>query len=165
MTITLTNTPLPTETSTPEPTATRTPTFGQMMKDNIVFYLIYPEKGRTDACGDIRVDPIISKRLRSGDKVYDVQVALNMLLGINTKIYGVWYNALWDSDMTINSVQYKAEKDYILIDFGGRLPAGHFAPCDGPGIRQEIWTTIQHYGFKEKTLTVNGHFLIDELGR
>ena len=86
-----TETPLPTETLTPTftPTVTETPTLtpvptftetvSEMLRSHIVFFLIIPEKGHTDACGDISLEPIISKRYRTGDKVQDVQIALIMM--------------------------------------------------------------------------------------
>jgi hypothetical protein len=166
-----TETPLPpTATATLEPTETPldptgTPSLGEMLKDHIVFYLIQPEKGREDACGDIKLVPIISRRLRSGDKLYDVQVALNMLFNVKNKIYIQWYNALWDTDLTINNYQYIAEKDYMIINFAGYLPAGQLSNCDKHGIREQIWTTFFHYGIKEKTFKINGVFLIDQLTR
>ncbi len=166
-----TETPLPpTETATPEPTETpldptQTPTLREMLKNHIVFYLIQPEKNRVDACGDIQLVPIISRRLRSGDKLYDVQVALNMLFSLKSKIYIQWYNALWDTNLSIDSYQYIAQKDYMIINFGGYLPAGQLSNCDKHGIREQIWTTFFHYGIKEKTFKINGKFLIDELNR
>jgi len=165
-----TRTPQPANTSTPEATATspdptKTPTLGELLKTHIVFYLIVPEKGRKDACGDISTIPIISKRMRTGDKLYDVQVALNMLFSMKTKIYVQWYNALWDTDLTIESYQYNAQKDYMTIHFAGYLPAGNLSNCDKHGIREQIWDTFFHYGIKEKTFKINGKFLIDELNR
>jgi hypothetical protein len=166
-----TETPLPpTPTATLEPTETPldptgTPSFGEMLKDHIVFYLIQPEKGREDACGDIQLVPIVSRRIRSGDKLYDVQVALNMLFNLKSKIYIQWYNALWDTDLTIDSYDYIAQKDYMIINFAGYLPAGQLSNCDKHGIREQIWTTFFHYGIKEKTFKINGAFLIDQLNR
>ena len=166
-----TETPLPpTATITPEPTETppdptETPSLGEMLKDHIVFYLIQPEKGREDACGNIQLVPIVSRRLRSGDKLYDVQVALNMLFSLKSKIYIRWYNALWDTDLTIDSYEYIAEKDYMIINFAGYLPAGQLSNCDKHGIREQIWTTFFHYGIREKTFKINGVFLIDQLNR
>jgi len=160
----------PTATTTPEPTEvsvdpTKTPTFGEMLKDHIVFYLIQPELGREDACGNIQLVPIVSRRLRSGDKLQDVQVALNMLFSLKSKIYIQWYNALWDTDLTIASYQYIAGKDYMIINFAGYLPAGQLSDCDKHGIREQIWTTFFHYGITEKTFKINGVFLIDQLNR
>ncbi|MGC1375801.1 MAG: hypothetical protein WA821_06250 [Anaerolineales bacterium] len=160
----------PTDTATSEPTEvsvdpTKTPTFGEMLKDHIVFYLIQPELGREDACGNIQLVPIVSRRLRSGDKLQDVQVALNMLFSLKSKIYIQWYNALWDTDLTIASYQYIAEKDYMIINFAGYLPAGQLSNCDKHGIREQIWTTFFHYGITEKTFKINGVFLIDQLNR
>jgi PBP1b-binding outer membrane lipoprotein LpoB len=103
---TQTSTTAPTETPTITPTATTTPTFQEKMAHNIVFYLILPEKGRTDACGAITVEPIISKRLRTGDKIQDVQIALNMLFNVGAKHFGVYYNALWDTSLQVNTVKY-----------------------------------------------------------
>lgn len=166
---------LPTDTPTPvvEPTdvpsfggkPTPTETIGEMMKTHIVFYLIQPVEGHTDACGNIQLVPIISRRLRSGDKLYDVQVALNMLFNLKRKVYIKWYNALWDTDLRIDSYQYIAQKDYMIIDFGGYLPAMQLSNCDKHGIREQIWTTFFHYGIKEKTFKINGVFLIDQLNR
>jgi hypothetical protein len=177
-TATPTNSPAPSPTETLEPTATatsepteipvdptETPTFGEMLKDHIVFYLIQPERGREDACGNIQLVPIVSRRLRSGDKLYDVQVALTMLFSLKSKIYIQWYNALWDTDLTIDSYEYIAEKDYMIINFAGYLPAGQLSNCDKHGIREQIWTTFFHYGIKEKTFKINGVFLIDQLNR
>ena len=177
-TMTATNTPAPSPTETLEPTATatseptetppdptETPTLGEMLEDHIVFYLIQPEKGREDACGNIQLVPIVSRRLRSGDKLYDVQVALNMLFSLKSKIYIRWYNALWDTDLTIDSYEYIAAKDYMIINFAGYLPAGQLSNCDKHGIREQIWTTFFHYGIREKTFKINGVFLIDQLNR
>lgn len=168
-----TSTPAPTETPIPQPTETptaslkptNTPTFGEMLQDHIVFYLIQPEKGHEDACGDIQLVPIVSRRMRTGDRLYDVQVALNMLFNLKRKIYIKWYNALWDTDLTIDNYQYIAEKDYMIINFAGYLPAGELSNCDKHGIREQIWTTFFHYGIKEKTFKINGVFLIDQLNR
>jgi hypothetical protein len=166
-----TETPLPpTATATPEPTETppdptETPSLGEMLEDHIVFYLIQPEKGREDACGNIQLVPIVSRRLRSGDKLNDVQVALNMLFSLKRKIYIQWYNALWDTDLTIDSYEYIAAKDYMIINFAGYLPAGQLSNCDKHGIREQIWTTFFHYGIREKTFKINGVFLIDQLNR
>lgn len=154
-----------TYTATPTQKPTNIPIVGEMAKDHIVFYLIQPEKGRQDACGNIQLVPIISKRMRSGDKLRDVQVALQMLFDLKRKIYIQWYNALWDTDLTIDKHQYIAQKDYMIIDFGGYLPAGQLSNCDKHGIREQIWTTFFHYGIKEKTFKINGVFLIDQLNR
>ncbi len=165
--------PTPTNTSLPQPTKippialkpTNTPTFGEMLKDHIVFYLIQPELGREDACGNIQLVPIVSRRMRSDDKLYDVQVALQMLFSLKRKIYIKWYNALWDTDLTIDSYEYIAQKDYMIINFAGYLPAGQLSNCDKHGIREQIWTTFFHYGIREKTFKINGVFLIDQLNR
>jgi hypothetical protein len=174
--ITPTATTLPTETATPlpsqtntqtptiTPTAFRTPTIGELLKERIVFYLILPEKGRTDACGNITAEPIISKRFRTGDKIQDVQIALNMLFSVGVKRYGVYYNALWDSELTISKYQYIREKDYMIIDFAGYFPVHQMTACDKHAIREQVWKTFFHYGFKEKTFRVNGHYMIDQLG-
>jgi hypothetical protein len=166
-------TSLPTETPLPAPTEipaavlapTNTPTFREMMKDHIVFYLILPQKDRQDACGDIQLVPIVSRRMRTGDKLADVQIALQMLFNLKRKIYIQWYNALWDTNLTIGSYKYNRQKDYMTIEFAGYLPAGQLSNCDKHGIREQIWTTFFHYGFKEKTFKINGRFLIDELNR
>jgi hypothetical protein len=159
-----TPTPLPTDTPTQEPSPTNTQTYGEMLKTRIVYYLIYPEKGRMDACGDIEAQPIFSKRFLTGDKVQDVQIALNMLFGFSVRNYASWYNALWNTKLTINSVEYIKQKDYIIIDFGGQLSPNDLTKCDKHGIREQIWKTIKHY-ISNMTLTYNGHFLIDQLSR
>jgi hypothetical protein len=164
-TITETATPLSTDTPTVTPTAASTETIGEMLQTHIVFYLIVPEKGRTDACGDFTLEPIISQRLRSGDKLYDVQVALNMLFSVGTQFFGAYYNALWETDLTINTFEYVAQSDYAIIDFGGSLPVTQMTDCDKHGVKEQIWKTFYHYSFKEKTFTINGKFLIDQLGR
>jgi hypothetical protein len=157
--------PQPTDTPTPAIEPTNTPTFREMLKNHIVFYLIQPQKGHQDACGDIQVVPIVSRRLRTGDKVYDVQVALQMLFNMRRKIYIQWYNALWDTNLTIESYDYNAKKDYMTINFGGYLDAGQLSNCDKHGIREQVWATFFHYGIREKTFKVNGEFMIDELNR
>lgn len=181
-TLALTETPLPTatetataipptETSTPAPTATITPTerptetIGEMLKTHIVFYLILPEKGRDDACGDILTEPIISKRYRTGDVLNDVQIALNMLFSVSVKRYGVYYNALWDTDLKIASTKYLPKSDEFQIDFTGYLPIENLSVCDKHGIREQIWKTFYHYKITQKIFTFNGRFLIDQLNR
>jgi hypothetical protein len=160
-----TPTPLPTDIPTLEPVARNTPTVREMLKTHIVFYLIQPAEGRQDACGDIKIVPIISKRMRTGDKIYDVQIALGMLFNLKRKTYLNWYNALWDTNLAIDSYQYNVNKDYMIIDFTGYLDAGHLSNCDKHGIREQIWTTFFHYGIREKTFRIDGHFLIDQLNR
>lgn len=166
-----TATPLPTETSTPTPTETLTPiptpteTTSQLLKSRIVFYLIVPEHGRTDACGNISLIPIISQRHRTGDKLRDMQIGLQMLFDLGTRYYGPYYNALWDTRLTINSVEYRKKEDYAIIDFGGFLPVMQMSKCDKRGVRNQIWKTFFHYEFREKTFTINGAFLIDQLNR
>ncbi len=160
----------PTQTETPTPTITLTPTaaktesLGEMLKSRIVFYLIIPEAKRRDACGKITTEPIISKRFRTGDKVQDFQIALNMLFSIGSKYWGTYYNALWDTRFTIESAEYRAKNDYIILKFGGYFPYTRLSDCDKQGIRDQIWDTWRHYGFKEKTFMVSDGFLIDRLG-
>jgi len=160
-----TATSAPTETFTPEPSATRAETISEMLQTHIVFYLILPEKGRTDACGSISIEPIISKRYRTGDKIQDVQIALNMLFSVGTQFYNAYYNALWNTNMSINAYTYDKETDSMTIDFGGYLPLNQLSRCDKHGIREEIWKTFYHYGIKEKTFTYYGKFIIDLLSR
>jgi hypothetical protein len=164
-TATLTRTPKPTQTPSPEPSATPTETISQQLKSRIVFYLILPELGRTDACGDISLIPIISKRYRTGDKLRDMEIAMQMLLSVGVRRFGVYYNALWDTQLTINSIKYQKEKDYVYLDFGGFLPVMQMSKCDKHGVREQIWKTFYHYGIQNKTFTFNGKFLIDQLSR
>lgn len=152
-------------TATAAPSATPAESVSEMLASRIVFYLIVPEKNRTDACGDIRLEPIISKRYRTGDKIQDVQIALNMLFSVGSQFYGAYYNALWNTQFDIQNVIYDREKDYMTIQFGGFFPAGQLSTCDKHGIRQQIWTTFYHYDFKEKTFMYYNKFLIDQLGR
>ena len=161
-----TETPIPSKTWTPTttPTATNTQTIGELLKTRIVFYLIVSSKKRHDSCGDFTLEPIISKRIRTGDKLQDVQIALNMLFSVSSKYYGPYYNALWDTHFTIESTQYIARKDYMIITFGGYFPFTQLSTCDKQGIRQQIWTTFFHYGFREKTFKYYDKFLIDRLG-
>lgn len=159
-----TPTPLPSDTPTITPTATSTQTFSQLMKNRIIFYLLIPEKGRQDACGAITEVPIISKRIRTGDKLQDVQIALNMLFTIGRKLYGPYYNALWNTNFKIKEYQYNKQADYMTITFVGYFPFTTMDGCDKHGIRQQIWTTFFHYGFKEKTFKYYDKFLIDKLG-
>jgi hypothetical protein len=160
-----TATPLPTDGPALKPVVTNTQTVREMLQTHIVFYLIQPVEGRQDACGNIKVVPIISKRLRTGDKIYDVQVALQMLFALKRKTYLNWYNALWDTSLAINKYQYNPNKDYMIVDFTGYLDAGHLSNCDKHGIREQVWKTFFHYGIREKTFTIDGHFLIDQLNR
>jgi hypothetical protein len=159
-----TATPAPSETASPVPSATSTLTFGEAMRTRIIFYLLIPEAKRTDACGAITEVPIISKRMLTGDKLQDVQIALNMLFSIGRKYYGSYYNALWNTKFVIKEWDYNAKKDYMTITFGGYFPFTTMDACDKHGIRQQIWTTFFHYGFKEKTFKYYEKFLIDQLG-
>ncbi|GAB4488804.1 MAG: hypothetical protein OHK0031_12610 [Anaerolineales bacterium] len=158
-------TPAATETATPAASAAPTETISEMLKTHIVFLLIAPEKGRTDACGDFRLEPIISQRYRTGDKVRDVQIALNMLFSVGRQYYGAYYNALWNTQFTINSYTYDPSVERMTIDFGGFFPVNQIPKCDKHGIREQIWRTFYYYGFKDKTFTYNGHFFIDQLSR
>lgn len=136
-----------------------------MLKTRIVFFLIIPEKKRDDACGDILLDPIISKRYRTGDKLQDVQIALNMLFSVSARRYGAYYNALWQTRISIASYTYNKERDYMTIEFTGDLPVLQMSKCDKHGAREQIWKTFAYYGIKEKTFKWNGEFLIDHLSR
>jgi hypothetical protein len=159
-----TPTPLPSETPTQTPVPTATETLGEMLKNHIVFYLMLPEKGRVDACGNATAEPIISKRIRTGDKLKDVQIALNMLFSVGVRRYGVYYNGLWDTRLQVNTFKYIKQKDYAIIDFAGYWPHTQVSDCDKHAIRDQVWETFYHYGFKEKTFTINGHYMIDQLG-
>lgn len=117
-------------TATPSLVPTPTETVSQLLKSRIVFYLIVPEHGRTDACGNPTLIPIISQRHHTGDKLRDVQIGLQMLFDLGVKYYGPYYNALWDTRMTINSVEYRKKEDYAIIDFGGFLPVMQMSKCD-----------------------------------
>jgi hypothetical protein len=165
--LTPTQTLSPTATVTDSPTLppTATQTISEKLKTHIVFFLILPEDGRDDACGNISVEPIISQRYRTGDKVQDVQIALNMLFGINHQRYGVYYNALWNTQFDIQSYTYDPAKDYMTIHFGGYLPVSQLSGCDKHGIREQIWKTFYFYGFKEKTFYYYDKFFIDQLSR
>jgi hypothetical protein len=156
---------LPGPTATPTPIPTPTETTSQLLKSRIVFYLILPEHGHTDACGNPTLIPIISQRHRTGDKLRDMQIGLQMLFDLGVKYYGPYYNALWDTKLTINSVEYRKQEDYAIIDFGGFLPVMQMSKCDKRGVRNQIWKTFFHYEFREKTFTINGAFLIDQLNR
>lgn len=151
--------------ATPSLVSTPTETVSQLIKSRIVFYLIVPEHGRTDACGNPTLIPIISQRHRTGDKLRDMQIGLQMLFDLGVKYYGPYYNALWDTKLTINSVEYRKREDYAIIDFGGFLPVMQMSKRDKRGARNQIWKTFFHYEFKEKTFTINGAFLIDQLNR
>ncbi len=164
-TATETATTPPTETATPALAATATQTLSEKLQTHIVFYLILPEKGRTDACGNITLEPIISQRMRTGDKIQDVQIALNMLFSVGSQFYGAYYNALWNTQLDIQSYTYEREKDYMTIRFGGYLPISQISDCDKHGIREQIWKTFYHYGFKEKTFMYYDKFFIDQLSR
>lgn len=161
----ITSTPTTAPAATLAPTAEKTETLGEKLKSHIVFYLIIPESSKhRDACGKITTEPIISKRMRTGDKVEDFQIALNMLFNIGSKYWGAYYNALWDTHFTIESAEYRAKNDYIILKFGGDFPYVRLSSCDKHGIREQIWATWRHYGFKEKTFMVSDGFLIDRLG-
>lgn len=153
-------TDVPTEVPTDIPVVaappTNTPTFGQMLHDHIVFYLIQPEPGHDDACGNVQLVPIISRRMRTGDKYYDVQVALEMLFNLKRKIYIKWYNALWDTDLSIDKTQTISSKSQITINFTGYLPTNQLSSCDSHGIREQILATVSHYGVQAKSFTANG---------
>ena len=94
-----------------------------------------------------------------------MQIGLQMLFDVGTKYYGPYYNALWDTQLTINSVEYRQKEDYALVDFGGFLPVMQMPKCDKRGVREQIWKTFFHYDFREKTFTIDGAFLIDQLNR
>jgi len=149
-------TQIPTELPPTAPPATHTPTFGQMLKDHIVFYLIQPQPGQEDACGNIQLVPIISRRMRTGDDVYDAQVALQMLFNLKRKIYIKWYNALWDTDLTIDTSQNVVSKGQSGINFSGYMPSAQLSSCDSHGIREQVAATISHYGLQGKNFRVNG---------
>lgn len=151
--------------ATPSLVPTPIETVSQLLKSRIVFYLIVPEPGRADACGNPTLIPIISQRHRTGDKLRDMQIGLQMLFDLGVKYYGPYYNALWDTKLTINSVEYRKKEDYAIIDFGGFLPVMQMSKCDKQGARNQIWKTFFHYEFREKTFTINGAFLIDQLNR
>ncbi len=151
------------------PTADKTETIGEQLKSHIVFFLLLVPGGktgnkRTDACGNLKPEPIISKRLRTGDKIEDVQIALNMLFSVGVKYYGAYYNAMWNTQFTIDNYQYIAKDDYMIIQFGGFFPYSQLSACDKHGIREQIWSTFFYYGFREKTFKVADGFLIDRLG-
>jgi len=108
--------------------------------------------------------PIVSRRIRTGDKLQDVQIALQMLFNVKRKIYVQWYNALWDTDLTIDSYQYIAKSDNMIIN----LPVTCLRArchCDKHGVREQNLENVLLVWDCPKDLQVNGVFLIDQLNR
>lgn len=155
----------PTETQTPAPTDTPTATLPPPTpagEDAIYIYYIQLDNGGPVGCGDTAIK-INTGQWRTGDVAQDVQTALQRLFASRYQEYGNLYNALYASNISVDSVRFKAFEGIVSIRLSGSY--GRTADrCDNSRSRAQIWSTIRQFsGVKTIDILLNGNLLGDIL--
>lgn len=148
---TATETRLPTHTSTASPTETVTntpaPTLesGKVARSSvenpIVYYLIQPDTGGPEACGDSIIGIGIGVS-RSNDISNDVTLALEALLGQKSEwVLGLFNPVSWS---TINLKDVSFSEGLITVNFTGKFEKSD-DKCDNLRVKAQIWSTIRQF--------------------
>lgn len=168
-TATPTETPLPsatpTETLTPTPTDTATATLPPPTpsgEDAIYIYYIQLDNGGPVGCGDTAIK-VNTGQWRTGDVAQDVKTALQRLFASRYQNYGNLYNSLYASNISVDSVTFKASDGVVSIRLSGTY--GRTGDrCDNSRSRAQIWSTIRQFsGVKTIDILLNGNLLGDIL--
>jgi hypothetical protein len=151
LTPTLTNTPkptstetaTPTETPTDTPTATSVPAINSIPGNAIMIYVILPDTGGPVACGDNLI-AVYSGLVATGDVKKDVAAAFNRLFSIGVQNYKGYYNALYQSKLKADRIEYNKSKMDVTV----YSPKGFVRPktdCDHLRYRAQVWATITQF--------------------
>jgi len=164
-----TQTPLPsatpTETLTPTPTDTPTATLPPPTpsgEDAIYIYYVQLDNGGPVGCGDTAIK-INTGQWRTGDVAQDVKTALQRLFSSRYQTYGNLYNGLYASNISVDTVSFKAFDGVVSIRLSGTYGRTDDR-CDNSRSRAQIWSTIRQFsGVKTIDILLNGNLLGDIL--
>lgn len=164
-----TETPLPsatpTETLTPTPTDTPTATLPPPTpsgEDAIYIYYVQLDNGGPVGCGDTAIK-INTGQWRTGDVAQDVKTALQRLFSSRYQYYGNLYNGLYASNISVDTVSFKAFDGVVSIRLSGTYGRTDDR-CDNSRSRAQIWSTIRQFsGVKTIDILLNGNLLGDIL--
>jgi hypothetical protein len=145
---TATATVVPTSTPSPEPSPSPTPTItvgapAAVSGNWIVKYLVLPGTGGPVGCGDSLV-PVSTGQMISGDVSQDVSTALKSLFSTGGQHIGDLYNALYQSNLSVASVEFKKQTGEITVYLAG----GFTKPkddCEKLRYRAQVWDTIRQF--------------------
>ena len=164
-TLTSTLTPVPTETQTPTPSETPTATLPPPTpsgEDAIYIYYLQRDNDGPVGCGDTLVK-INTGQWRTGDIAQDTTTALRRLFASRYQEYGSLYNAIYASNISVDSVSFKAFDGIISIRLSGSYGRTEDR-CDNSRSRAQIWTTIRQFSdVKTIDILLNGNLLGDIL--
>ena len=160
-----TETLLPTDTLTPTPSETPTATLPPPTpsgEDAIYIYYIQLDTEGPVGCGD-SVIKINTGQWRTGDIAQDTATALKRLFTSRYQYYGNLYNALYASNISVDSVTFKSFTGEISIRLSGTYGRTEDR-CDNSRSRAQIWTTIRQFSdVKTIDILLNGNLLGDIL--
>lgn len=160
-----TPTPIPTETSTPTPTETATATLPPPTpsgEDAIYIYYMLLDNGGPVGCGDTAIK-INTGLWRTGDVAQDTATALKRLFASHYKDMGNLYNALYASNIKVDTVSFKAFDGIISIRLSGTYGRTDDR-CDNSRSRAQVWSTIRQFSdVKTIDILLNGNLLGDIL--
>ena len=140
---TVTLTSIPTETPTPSETPTSTmPPPTPSGEDAIYVYYIQLDTDGPVACGDSLV-PLNTGMARTGNIEADVTTALSRLF-YQRQFFGNLYNALFRSNMSVNSVEFEENTGLINVYLDGTYVRSDDR-CDDRRVRAQVWTTIKQF--------------------
>lgn len=166
---TLTETPIPsatvTETQTPTPSETPTATLPPPTpsgEDAIYIYYMQLDNGGPVGCGDTAIK-INTGVWRTGDISQDTAIALRRLFASRYQEYGSLYNAVYASNISVDSVSFKSFEGKISIRLSGTYGRTEDR-CDNSRSRAQIWSTIRQFSeVKTIDILLNGNLLGDIL--
>jgi hypothetical protein len=145
---TATATVVPTSTPSPQPSPSPTPTVtvgasAAVSGNWIVKYLVLPGTGGPVGCGDSFV-PVSTGQMISGDVSQDVSTALKSLFSTGGQHIGDLYNALYQSNLSVASVEFRKQTGEITVYLAG----GFTKPkddCEKLRYRAQVWDTIRQF--------------------
>ena len=156
---------IPTETSTPTPTETATATLPPPTpsgEDAIYIYYMLLDNGGPVDCGDTAIK-VNTGLWRTGDVAQDTATALKRLFASHYKDMGNLYNALYASNLKVDSVSFKAFEGIISIRLSGSYGRTDDR-CDNSRSRAQVWSTIRQFSdVKTIDILLNGNLLGDIL--
>lgn len=157
--------PTPTETLTPTPSDTPTATLPPPTPsgdDAIYIYYIQLANDGPVGCGDTAIK-INTGQWRTGDVATDVKTALQRLFTSRYQYYGNLYNGLYASNISVDTVTFKAFDGVVSIRLSGTYGRTEDR-CDNSRSRAQIWSTIRQFsGVKTIDILLNGNLLGDIL--
>ncbi len=117
-------------------------------------YLIQVGTGGS-ICGDSAI-PVSSGANSTGSVASDVSSALQRLFAIKSEYVGGLLNALFRSNLRVNSVKFNPKNGLITVDLTGTYkPTGD--PCDNTRVKAQVWSTVRQFKqVKATNIYLNG---------